>query len=629
VSYAWGDDTPEGVARDGVVNQLCDAAAARGIRIARDREVLGLGERISTFMQQIGTGDRIFVILSDKYLRSPYCMYELSEIWRTSKQEGEAFRQRVRVYVVDKVAVWGPEDWAGWAVHWKTEYDKLDAIGRQHGAAMLGEQGHRRLMQMQGFYTQVADILATLADIVQPRSFEELQRYGFDEPAGQVPPLSPAGSSPPSVDDYHQRLAVKLLTAVQATPFFLALRDELADGLAPGTDLRTPEAIAGCFARCDGAEQQVLELFSSVRRALDSAPPAADDARLRQRCEEAAAALYCIAACCLVGLASQAARTSYVVRVPRPEPILCAVIATALFGGEIRMMPPERGELPTVPYVFEVTTAGVGDQPVNDFERAAYIASFPNDHETPDISTFDGPLDSHHRAKLAARLRTVKRVRRASLSFVVRSDFSADAYEHFGSTHQVPVLVPDSETTSVLLGMQVETLLAEIAEFWAELKAMRGAASPAHPQPPPHSTSGDASMPGSGPIFNIGTVAGPLAVSTGSHSAAQAGEGQTAHIDQRQGAALTELVPLLQELAQEIARLDSGGKRNKLAAHIEDAQREAGQNTATSPGGIKGALDAIKSSAEGLEQSGKIISLCNKAYNVIAPLLSLPPSPLS
>ena len=40
---------------------------------------------------------------------------------------------------------------------------------------MLGEHGFRRLRQMQTFYTQVADILGTLADIVQPRTFEELK----------------------------------------------------------------------------------------------------------------------------------------------------------------------------------------------------------------------------------------------------------------------------------------------------------------------------------------------------------------------------------------------------------------------------------------------------------------------
>ena len=185
VSYAWGDDrTPEGIAREQAVNHLCAAAAARGIRILRDREVMGLGDGITQFMRRIGTGDRVFAILSDKYLRSPHCMFELSEVWRTSRQEGPAFLDRVRVYALPDARIFDPLDWTDWAIHWKQQHDALDDRARQHGAAILGEAGHRRLMLMQRFTTQVPDILATLADIVQPRSLDDLIRWGFgDTPA--------------------------------------------------------------------------------------------------------------------------------------------------------------------------------------------------------------------------------------------------------------------------------------------------------------------------------------------------------------------------------------------------------------------------------------------------------------
>lgn len=137
--------------------------------------------------------------------------------------------------------------------------------------------------------------------------------------------------------------------------------------------------------------------------------------------------------------AAQAAEISYVIAVPNSEPIICAVIATALFGGELRLMPPEQGDLPVAEYVFEVKVPDGGDRPANDFERAAYITLFPNYPDTPDISTLDGPLSISQREKLAARLRTIKRVRRASLAFVVRADFSADGSNGFAASHQVPV----------------------------------------------------------------------------------------------------------------------------------------------------------------------------------------------
>jgi hypothetical protein len=176
VSYAWGD------ASDNTVDNLCAAAETRGLRILRDRDEIHLGQSISAFMRRIGAGDRIFVILSDKYLRSLYCMFELSEIWRTSKQEGRAFLKRVRVYALPDAKVWEPKDWVDWAIYWKQEHDTLENRARDHGASILGEQGHRQLLQMQRFYTQVVDILGTLADIVQPRTYEDLARYGFDDP---------------------------------------------------------------------------------------------------------------------------------------------------------------------------------------------------------------------------------------------------------------------------------------------------------------------------------------------------------------------------------------------------------------------------------------------------------------
>jgi internalin A len=99
VSYAWGDDTEDGREREVIVNQLCDAATARGITIIRDKTAIHPGDRISKFMERIGRGDRVFIVLSDKYLKSTYCMTELFEVWRNCREEDSEFIARTRVYV--------------------------------------------------------------------------------------------------------------------------------------------------------------------------------------------------------------------------------------------------------------------------------------------------------------------------------------------------------------------------------------------------------------------------------------------------------------------------------------------------------------------------------------------------
>ena len=65
------------------------------------RRLCSTGGVISDFMRQIGEGDRVFIFLSDKYLRSPYCMFELFELWRNSRQNKDEFLRRVRFFTID------------------------------------------------------------------------------------------------------------------------------------------------------------------------------------------------------------------------------------------------------------------------------------------------------------------------------------------------------------------------------------------------------------------------------------------------------------------------------------------------------------------------------------------------
>ena len=64
------------------VDQLCAAAEKKGIKIMRDKTAMRYGDRISKFMSRIAHGNRIFIVLSDKYLKSAYCMHELLDVWR-------------------------------------------------------------------------------------------------------------------------------------------------------------------------------------------------------------------------------------------------------------------------------------------------------------------------------------------------------------------------------------------------------------------------------------------------------------------------------------------------------------------------------------------------------------------
>jgi len=175
VSYAWNDESKA------VVDRLCEEANRRGKTVLRDLTGLGLGESISKFMRRLGSGDRVFVILSDKYLKSPYCMYELLEVWRNSKMADEEFRRRIRVFRLPDAKMLSPLERARCAKYWKEQFTELDALVREEGADLLGEADFKRYKLMQDFAHCVGDVLALIADTLQPTDFDQLVKYGFGE----------------------------------------------------------------------------------------------------------------------------------------------------------------------------------------------------------------------------------------------------------------------------------------------------------------------------------------------------------------------------------------------------------------------------------------------------------------
>jgi energy-coupling factor transporter ATP-binding protein EcfA2 len=181
VSYAWAD--PSDPAREDKVNTLCLEAEGRGIEIFRDKTKLRTGGRISAFMREIGSGDRVFVFLSDKYLKSAFCMKELFEIWWNSRQNESDFVKQVRLITLDDATIWDIDGRLAYASYWDEKYEKLSTALDGKRATLLADADIQSFRLMADFAHHVGNILALFADIVQPSTFEEFLRYGFHDPA--------------------------------------------------------------------------------------------------------------------------------------------------------------------------------------------------------------------------------------------------------------------------------------------------------------------------------------------------------------------------------------------------------------------------------------------------------------
>jgi len=158
---------------------LCEKAKRQGIEIIRDKDFMSQGDSITRFMQQIAEGQRVYVVLSQKYLRSPFCMFELHEIYRECGQRDDEFQRRVRVITLPDADIFDPLARVAHAQRWRKERDRLDALVRNCGVDVAGEDATRRVRLMTRFANYTADILALVADTLNPTAVDDIEDIAF------------------------------------------------------------------------------------------------------------------------------------------------------------------------------------------------------------------------------------------------------------------------------------------------------------------------------------------------------------------------------------------------------------------------------------------------------------------
>lgn len=179
VSYAWGDESPEGQKRDQAVEELCKAGHERNTIILRDKEVMRPGDRISSFTRELGAGDRVFILLSDKYLKSTYCMSELFEVYVNCRENDREFIARTRVFLLPCVSIDSAAKRAQYAIYWKERYEELTALIKEHGNIVLSDNDIAAHRRMSRFANETANILQLVHDTLGPRSFDEFLKHGL------------------------------------------------------------------------------------------------------------------------------------------------------------------------------------------------------------------------------------------------------------------------------------------------------------------------------------------------------------------------------------------------------------------------------------------------------------------
>ena len=151
ISYAWNDESEE------FANELDEGFRAKGVTMVRDKRDVAYKGSIRGFMESMGRGKCVLLVISDKYLRSENCLFELLEV-----AKHENFSDRIFPVVLESARIYKPADRIKYVRHWEKQLKELDEEMKTVSSANL--EGFRDDIDL---YAEIRASLPRLANLLK------------------------------------------------------------------------------------------------------------------------------------------------------------------------------------------------------------------------------------------------------------------------------------------------------------------------------------------------------------------------------------------------------------------------------------------------------------------------------
>ncbi|WP_149274914.1 toll/interleukin-1 receptor domain-containing protein [Pareuzebyella sediminis] len=174
ISYAWGSES------ENIAGDIEMEFEKRGLPIIRDKKHLGYKGRIKDFMRQIGRAQYIILVISDKYLHSVNCMFELVQIFKN-----EHFYDRIFPVVLDEVNIADPSERIKLMKYWERETESLSNEIKQ----LKDLSNIQGLTDDLNLNSEIRNNIARLTDILKDTntlSIAQLKLSNFEQLYGAV-----------------------------------------------------------------------------------------------------------------------------------------------------------------------------------------------------------------------------------------------------------------------------------------------------------------------------------------------------------------------------------------------------------------------------------------------------------
>lgn len=152
ISHAWGGLSDE------VTQALIRKFKEKNIPYIVDKSHLDYRGSIQEFMIQLGKADMVIIILSNKYLQSEFCMFELIQIYKNDR-----LRDRIFPIVLDEVAISKSTDRLELVKYWENQIDLLQSKLKELNSLSYIEG----ITDDLNLYTEIRNNIAKLTSILR------------------------------------------------------------------------------------------------------------------------------------------------------------------------------------------------------------------------------------------------------------------------------------------------------------------------------------------------------------------------------------------------------------------------------------------------------------------------------
>lgn len=150
ISYCWKNEN--------IVDEIDKSFEKDKVKLIRDKRETEYKDSFKDFMKKIRYTDSVLMVVSDAYLKSKNCMYEVLEVFKD-----ENYKERIHPIIIPDARIYSPSERLDYLNYWKNEYSSLKQKISEHSPEEVISLSNE-LKIMRDINASIIDFIGIISD---------------------------------------------------------------------------------------------------------------------------------------------------------------------------------------------------------------------------------------------------------------------------------------------------------------------------------------------------------------------------------------------------------------------------------------------------------------------------------